>query len=431
MMQERKAITRRGFLKSAAAFAGAPYFISSNALGAPGRAPASDRLVIGFIGVGKMGKGVMGNALGQPDTQIVAVCDVWKVRQEWGKEHAESHYADLMSKGSYRGCDMYGDFRDITTREDIDAVMICSPPHWHALQAISAAQHGKDIFCEKPLARTIPQARAIVNAVRRHGRVLQTNTWQRADYNFRFACEMVRSGRVGRVHTVHVNVGGPSVVCDLPPQPTPEGLDWDMWLGPCPWRPYNDIICPPDTEGGWPQWRNYRDYDGGGMTDIGAHHFDIAQWGMGTELTGPVEIIPPNGKDVKLLTYIYADGTILYHGGGRSGIDFIGPKGRVMVNRGELSTDPPEIMKEETRPDEVHLYKSDNHLRDWIDCIRKRSRPLCHEEIGCRSVSICHLGNWAYWLKRPLKWDPDKEVFIGDEHANRLLEDSMRSPWRL
>jgi len=430
-MQAKSRVTRRRFLAGAASVAAAPVVVSPSALGAERAAP-SDRITVGIIGMGKQCGWHLNTMLGRPDTQVLAVCDVEVCKREAAKKKADERYAADLKSGSYKGCDAYNDFRQITDRADIDAVLIATPDHWHAIPVIRAAEAGKDVYCEKPLSLTIREARAMVNAVRRYGRVFQTGSQQRSAANFRVGCEMVRSGRIGKLLTVHVNVGGPSVECDLPAQPVREGVDWDMWLGPAPWRPFHEVICPPVTFGGWPTWRRFRDYSGGGMTDMGAHHFDIAQWGMGTELSGPVEILPPDGKDVKWLTYKYANGVVLHHGGGHNAdVTFIGTEGEILIGRHPTRTVPPEIMAAPIAASEVHLYSSNNHHGNWIDCIRTRAKPICDVEIGARSVSICHLGNIAYLLQRPLKFDPDREVFLGDDEANRWLDRPKREPWFL
>jgi len=430
-MREARKVSRRDFLEAAAAAVGAPFVVSASALGA-GRAAPSDRITMGLVGMGKQCGGHLGAMLGRRNVQVLAVCDVDAEKRNLAKSRADSRYANERKKGTYKGCAAYNDFRKLTERADIDAALIATPDHWHAIPVIRAAEAGKDIYCEKPLSLTIGEARAMVNAVRRYGRVFQTGSQQRSGGNFRLACEMVRSGRIGKLHTVHVNVGGPSRPCDLPGQAVREGVDWDMWLGPAPRRPFNETICPRRGARGWPQWRRYRDYSGGGMTDMGAHHFDIAQWGMGTDHTGPVEIIPPDGKEYRWLTYKYANGVTLHHGGSqRSSITFIGAEGKVFVGRGHLSTDPPEMMKAPIGAGEVRLYYSRNHHDDWLQAIRARQKPICDVEIGCRSVSICLLGNLAYMLKRPLKWDPAKEEFIGDEEANRWVDRPKREPWTL
>jgi predicted dehydrogenase len=235
---------------------------------------------------------------------------------------------------------------------------------------------------------------------------------------------MVRSGRIGRLLTINANVGGPSGDCYLPAEPVPDGLDWELWLGPAPWRPYNKGLHPFN-------WRSYRDYSGGGMTDWGAHHFDIAQWALGMDESGPIEIRPPDGKDYPKLTYTYASGVTLTHGGGSNGVLFTGTEGKIEVNRGYLKTWPEELAKLPTQPGEVHLYQSRSHHGNFVDCVRTRRRPVCDVEVGCRSVTVCHLGNFAYWLKRPLRWDPARERFVDDAEADRWIDRPQRSPWAL
>jgi len=240
----------------------------------------------------------------------------------------------------------------------------------------------------------------------------------------------VLNGYIGQLKHVTVGVGGPPEDNPLPAQPVPEYLNWDMWLGPALWRPYNDELSPHISFDGFPNWRNHSSFGGGGMTDWGAHHFDIAQWGMGMDESGPVEIIPPDGKDYKVLTYKYASGVTMTRDDA-NGVLFTGTKGEVETNRGHLRTVPEELKNQQIGPNEIHLYESKNHYVDWLDAVRKRSKPICDIETGCRSVSVCHLGNIAYKLGRPLKWDPQREVFIGDSGASRLLSRPMRSPWHL
>jgi len=396
-------VTRRSFLRGVAAATTAPLFVRATSFG------ANDRITTGIIGLGGPAGGGAGG------TQLLAVCDV---RDDKLRRHERN-----------KDVAKYRDFRELLARDDIDAVLVGTPDHWHAIPTIEAARAGKDIYCEKPMSLTIREARAMVRAVRRYGRVFQTGSQQRSEYGgkFRFACEMVRSGRIGIVKKIHVNVGGPSRECYLPELPTPPGIDWNMWLGPAPWRGFHPRIGLSGS------WRAYRDYSGGGMTDWGHHHFDIVQWALDKDESGPVEIYPPNGEDIRHLTYIYECpfGKVeVYHGGARGAqIEFIGTEGRVMVDRGTLKTDPPYIMASPIGPNEVHLYRSPGHKRNWVECIRTRQRPICDVEIGCRSVTVCHLGNIAYWLGRPLKWDPVKEEFIGDDEANRWLDRPKRPPW--
>ena len=429
-------IARRRFLQQTALAAiGAPLVVNSAVLGADGRTAPNDRINLGFIGVGKQAHGHLRTFLGRKEVQVLAVCDVQQTKRQAAQEAVDERYGVRRAQPSgggqpYKGVAYYNDFRELLARGDIDAVVIGTPDHWHAIPVIQAAAAGMDIYCEKPLSLTIREARAMVNAVRRYGRVFQTGSQQRSDDKFRFACEMVRSGRIGQLKTIHVGIGGPSEDCYLPEEPVPEGVDWNMWLGPAPWRPYNSILCPPPSFTGFPHWRSYRDYSGGGMTDWGAHHFDIAQWGMGTDDSGPVEIIPPDGNDVKQLTYRYASGVLMYHGGA-NGVLFTGAEGKIEVNRGYLRTWPASMMRKPTGPDEVHLYRSSSHHSDWLRSIRTRQKPICDVEIGCRSVTVCHLGNLAYRLGRPLKWDPVKEEFLGDPEANGWRDNQKRGSWKV
>jgi len=429
MMQ--KNMNRRDFLRAAAGTAAAaaafPYVVPASVLGA--EAP-SNRIVLGFIACGKQSQHLMRAFLNSPGTQVVAACDVDKLKLERSsKGIVEKHYADK-NDGSYKGCATYSDFRDLLARNDIDAVVISTPDHWHAVTVIESCKAGKDVYCEKPLCQTIQEARAMVNAVRLYNRVFQTGSMQRSSREFRFACELVRNGYIGDIQHVTVGVGGPPEDKPLPAEPVPDYLNWDMWVGPAMWRPYNNDLAPHISFDGFPNWRYHSYYGGGGMTDWGAHHFDIAQWGLGMDGTGPVEIIPPDGKDYKVLTYKYANGIPMMRDKA-NGILFEGAKGKVEVNRGYLKTWPDTLKDQVIGPDQTHLYDSKNHYTDWLDAIRKRSKPICDIEIGASSVTVCHLGNIAYKLQRPLKWDPKREVFIGDDEANRLLSRTMRSPWHL
>ena len=423
---ENRQHSRRTFLKTGLALAGAAVLPTTT------HAAANDRITIGFIGLGKQARGHLNAFLNDRETQVLAIADVEQVRLEQARDYVHDRYAEERASGQYKGCDIYRDFREICARPDIDAIVVASPNHWHALHSVEAMRQGKDVYCEKPLAMTIYESRAMADTAERYGRILQTGSQQRSDETFRFACELVRNGRIGQVHSVNVNVGDPPRECFLPAESVPAGLDWDFWLGPAPWRPYNSDIAPGLDFDGWPNWRAYRDYAGGAMTDFGAHHYDIAQWGLGMDETGPVEVVPPNGEDVKRLTYKYSNGINMYHGGAANGaaVEFIGSEGRVMVNRGQfLQTDPVTIREERIGPGEIHLYESMNHRRNWIDCIRTRQQPICTAAIGHRTASVCHIGNIAYWLQRPLQWDPDQQTFINDHLADRQIRRPMRGEW--
>jgi predicted dehydrogenase len=424
---------RREFLRSAATAAGAvgfPFLVPASVLGGSGATAPSNRITLGFIGVGKQGHDLLKQFLTEPDAQVLAVCDVDRLKLQRAQDRVKTKYAEKADANSNPICDVYGDFRELLARDDIDAVVIATPDHWHAIQVIEAARADKDIYCEKPLSLTIRQARAMVNAVRQYNRVFQTGSMQRSDDNFRLACELVRNGFIGDLKRVYAAVGDPSRLCNLPAAPTPDYLDWDRWLGPAPWRPYHPILSPHVSVDTYPDWRSYQDYSGGGMTDFGAHHFDIAQWAMEMDQSGPVEIIPPNGKDVEYLTYIYANGVpLLRKPGIGGGVLFEGTKGDIHVDRNKIHSTPESLVRQRIGPDAIRLYRSRNHYADWLGAIRKRTRPICDVETGCRTVTVCHLGNIAYILNRPLKWDPMKEEFIGDDQANAMRDRAQRSPW--
>ena len=425
-MKTDKQVSRRDFIRVASAIGiMTPTFNPSQAWGT--NTPPSDRLTMGFIGVGKQNRYLLKKFLGK-DTQVVAVCDVDTTRRESAKQIVEDAYAQKAVAG-YKGCTAYGDFRELLARKDIDAVCIASPDHWHAIHVVAAAKARKDIYCEKPLSLTIHEARMMVKAVRKHNRVLQTGSMQRSSPEFYKACMLVRNGRIGKIQQVIVDVGTSSRWCDLPEEAMEPGLNWDMWLGPAPQRAYNSILSPRGIPKDFPAWRNFREYSGGGMTDWGAHHFDIAQWGLGMDDSGPVEIIPP--EDPKAMTgvrFVYASGVQVIHGKS-GGVRFVGSDGEILVNRGKFKITPEGLDKDPIPENGVQLYKSTDHYQDFLDCVKSRNKPICDVEIGCRSVTVCHLGNLAYWYRRTLRWDPVKERFIGDAEANTWLDRQRRPPW--
>jgi predicted dehydrogenase len=419
-------LTRRRFIQAAALGASGPLLGLSRRVGA---AAPSERVNLGFIGVGKMGDGHVGSFLGMDDVQVVAVCDVVAERREHAKAKVERRYAEAAKSGAYRGCRAFVDYRELLQRDDVDAVVIATPDHWHALPAVHAAQAKKDVYCEKPLAHVISQGRRIVEAVRENQVIFQTGSQQRSEFGGRFrrAVELIRNGLIGDVHTVRIGVGGPAVPCDLPEEPTPEGTEWDRWLGPAPVRGYHEALCPRGVHNHFPAWRNYREYAGGGLADMGAHHFDIAQWALETDDTGPTQIAPP-AEGNSGLVFTYAGGVRMIHGG-PSGCTFEGQAGKIYVDRSVLESDPPQIVKSELAGDAQRVYHSDNHRRNWLDCIRSRKEPICPAEVGHRSATICLLGNIGYWLRRPLQWDPASEQFLNDDEAKALLDPPMREPY--
>jgi len=425
-----KQFNRRQFLKTSSLAAISTTWFVSAAGAAPGQKGPNDRITLGFIGTGTQGRGLLQNFLNHSDAQVVAVCDVDTTRREYHRKIVEEFYS-IKKDTEFKGCAEYKEFPDVIARPDIDAVVIAVPDHWHAYIAIAACNAGKDVYCEKPLSLTIHEARAMVNATRKTNRVFQTGSMQRSSSEFRKACELVRNGRLGKIKQVIVDVGPPSVPCDLPEEAMEPGLIWDLWLGPAPLRPYNSVLSPRGVHKHFPNWRNYREYSGGMMTDWGAHHFDIAQWGLGMDDSGPVEIIPPEDpKATKGLRYLYANGVEVLHGES-GGVLFVGTEGKILVNRGKFEATPSALGEAPLDDKAIRLYKSNNHLKDFLDCMRSRKKPICDVEIGCRSVTVCHLGNLAYWNHRRLKWDPVKERFIGDEEANQWLDRPKRGSWKV
>ena len=387
---------RRQFVKSSAILA-APLIIPATVLGRDGGRAASDRITVGIIGCGKMANDYhLPELLRQDDVQIIAVCDVDTNRREHAVRRVSMAYQGTGLSGT---CDAYHDFRELLIRDDLDAICIAAPDHWHAIPAIEACRAGKDVYCEKPLTLTIAEAERCVQAAHRYERVFQTGSQQRSNVfgPFREAVEIVRSGRLGKIQRVTVGVGGPSVPCDLPGETPEPGLDWNLWLGYAPERPYNSILSPRGVHNHFPAWRNYREFSGGGHTDIGAHHYDIALWALDRDQSGPVRVIPPDDPNATSgVRFLLDDGIEIVHGG-PSGVVFFGSRGTLHIDRGHLSSEPDEIVKQPLAEDEVHLFRSPGHHRNWLDCIRSRERPMADVEAGARTATLIHLGNLAYW----------------------------------
>ncbi len=432
-MIKKRDINRRQFLKSATGVtAGAivfPYVVSSSALGQAGSVAASNRIVMGAIGVGSQGTGDMRGFLSKKEVQMVAVCDVDKKNRDRAKKFVDDKYGNS-------DCATYLDFRELIGRGDLDAVLLALPDQWHSIPAVAAARAGLDIHAQKPLARTIREGRAICDAVQRYGRVWQTGSQQRSGRNFHRACELVRNGRIGKIYKVEVGLPTGGTSDNKPIQPVPEGLDWDLWLGPAPWVPFRGVCH-------W-NWRWIMDYSGGQLTDWAGHHIDIAHWGLGLGRTGPVEIegrgvYPKDGiynvpyeykftcKYDNGLTMVVANNKQL-----AQGAKWYGESGKwIYVKRGKLEANPPSVLKEVIGPDEINLYRSRNHQQNFLDCIKSRKETIAPAEIGHRSISVALLGEIAMLTERKLRWDPEKEVFLNDDEANRMLSRPMRSPWHL
>ena len=418
-------ISRRSFIASSTALAAASIH------GRPRRAiAATSRITIGMVGMGIQNRGHLGWLLGQGGVQVVAVSDCHAKRLADAAATVEKKYAEEKKSGSFVGCAAIADFRELVSRDDIDAVVIGTPDHWHAIPSILAARSGKHVYCEKPLSLTIAESRLMVEAARAGNSVFQTGSQQRTEFGglFRKAVEYVRSGRIGKVTRISVGVGGPSKPCDLPVESLPEGIDWDMWNGPSPQRGYNAILCPIDIHKHFPQWRSYDEYANGGLADMGAHHFDIAQWAMGVDESGPVEIIPP-AEGMTGLRMIYSQGFEIVHGG-PSGCTFEGSNGIISVDRGKIESRPGSILETPLEDSDFHLpVIADNHKQNWLDCIATGKRPVADVEVGARTSQICILANMGYHLRRTLKWDPAKEEFINDPQANAMRSRSNRAPW--
>lgn len=414
-----KYLNRRAFLKAASVAFAAPYFVPSSAFG------ANERVVTGHIGVGNQGK----NNLKALLANAAAVCDV-------DRQHAAE--AAKMVEGQGRKCLVFGDYRKLLERKDIDAVVITTPDHWHALPMIAACEAGKDIYIEKPLSLTVSEGRQMVEAARRHKRIVQTGSQQRSAKEFHAACESVRNGKIGKLQTVLVGIPGPNHPGEpVPDTDPPPELDYDFWLGPAPARPYNPKRVHYN-------FRFFWDYSGGQMTNFGAHHIDIAQWGMDRDDSGPSGIegtatFHPKGwhevTETCRVTYKYDDGVTMIVGQKQDdipqGTTFIGSEGRIFVNRGKLKSTPEDILKQPLGSDAVRLYNSTNHHANFLECVKTRELPICDVEIGHRSATACHLGNIAVRLGRKIQWDAGTEQIPNDPEAAAMLSRPYRQPWTL
>ncbi|UCC96435.1 MAG: Gfo/Idh/MocA family oxidoreductase [Phycisphaerales bacterium] len=447
-------MNRRQFLSGlcdkALAAASLPCVVRSSAWGANGAVPPSERVAMGFIGVGSMGGGHLRTFLGYDDVRVVAVCDLRKMFRQKALERVRQRYGS-------NGCDAHHDFRELLARDDIDAVTVVTPDHWHGLIAIEAARCGKDMYCEKPLTMCITDSKAVRSAVKRYGVVFQFGAQQRSDEKFRFACELARNEKIGKLHTIMVSSYA-SITCpNQPNQPTPDKseFDYDTWLGPAPWAPYTYERCASRAMGTEGMWTHIHDYSLGGLGGAwGIHHVDIAQWGNGTDDTGPIEIqgtgvIPADGlADTAVeweIEHTYANGVKMIHASTKiaikrarqfavrngPGILFLGTEGWVLVGRGYLEAEPKSLLTATIGPEEIHLPRSNNHRRSFLECVKTRQKTICPVESAVRSDTICHLDDIAIRLGKKLRWDPQKEEFVNDDQANRMLTRAMRSPWRL
>jgi predicted dehydrogenase len=446
-MKNARAISRRRFLARMAVVGSMPLLLPAGLAGDP----PGNRIGLGFIGLGIQGRGLMQGFLGREGTQVVAVCDVDAHRREDGRKRVDDYYRSQPGRGSGGSCRAFEDYRELVARAEVDAVVIATPDHWHALTSIASALAGKDVYCEKPLSKSVAESRAMVEAVRKRNRVFQVGSMQRSMREFRVACELVRNGMLGTIEHVDVTVGGPAVPCDLPEEPVEPGLNWDSWLGPAPQRPYHSVLSPRGVHDHYPNWRHYREYGGGAVTDFGAHHFDIAQWALDMDASGPVEFIPPPDWQTAQfgVRMRYANEVELIHARvpGHNDITFFGRNGMVQVDRGRISVTVggraidksdqglgrqlDRIEKEYLGSAHVRLYRSGDHLGDWLGAIRSRKPPICDVEVGARTAGLCNLVNLAYYHGQRMKWDPARERFADGTGNDAWLDVPHRAPWRL
>lgn len=441
-MSRKSSLNRRQFLKQAtgAAFGilSFPYIVPASVFGKSGVVAPGNKITIGCIGVGWMGMSNLEGFLREADTQVVAVCDIDANHLEESKNAVDRHYGN-------QDCATYHDFRELIAREDIDAISLGLPDHWHAIPVIAAAKAGKDMYGEKPLSHNLIEGRAMCDAVKRYGRIWQTGSWQRSVSNFRFACELVRNGRIGKILAVEVGLpAGHSDFAGTKGQEQithpPKELDYNFWLGPAPYSPYSVARVHKS-------WRWHLDYGGGQLMDWVGHHVDIAHWGLNLDHTGPVEIegygeYPRTGlwntpTKYKLTARYANDLTMIIAGGhkdicnGRGGTKWIGEAGWIWVDRGGIDAHPKSLLNEKIGPNEIHLYRSPGHIREFLNCIKTRKTTLTPCEAAHRSATPGHLGQIAMRLGRTIRFNPETEEILNDLTAGEMLGRPMRSPWSI
>ncbi len=441
-MKPASQLSRRQFLKTSATIAATvPVMLPSRLWSAEN--PPGARLTMGFIGMGTQGRGLLSGFLGM-ETRVLAVCDVDTTRRIDAKERVDKHYGNT-------DCKAYTDFRELIARRDIDAVCLATPDHWHAIPMLAALRAGKDVYCEKPLTHNIHEAVEVMKAADANRRVLQTGSMQRSMKEFRVACELVRNGVIGQIQKVECSFGDPGRPCDLKEEAPEPGLDWDFWCGPAPLRGYSSVLSPRGVHTHFPDWRVYMEYGSGGVGDWGAHHLDIAQWGLGMDDSGPVEVLPASSAQAKRgAKLVYANGVTVEHVDG-FGVQFIGTGGQVLVNRGQFvvrignktvaayrgqedrdtnCAQQVQLAEREFLKDaKVRLYESNNHLVDFLKCVKTRKQPITSEQVGARSAICCHLLNQTYYHHAHFKWDPTRFTFADGTGDPKWLTRDYRAPW--
>ena len=390
----------------------------------------SDKINIGIIGLGRMGSGHARRFAEIEDAQIMAGCDLWAAKQQEFTTSIKDIYDEKGQGGN--GIETFEDYRELISHPNLDAVIVATPDHWHALAAADALKAGKDVYCEKPLTHTVEEGRMLVSLAKEKKRIFQTGSQQRSNKNFRNACSLVRNGYIGELKEVWVNVGNPAIDYNLPMEMAASTMDWDRWCGPSQLIPYNHFMAPETNKiKFWPKWRDFKETGGGILSDWGAHMFDIAQWGMGMDHTGPVKLIPPDyPNDVRGLKLLYANGVEMIHKDFKRGwaVRFIGSEGTVDISRGFFDSSIPSLIEKNLENESIELYKSESHQQNWLDGIRNRKETICPAEVGHRTNTINCIANIAYWMKRPLEWNPTTERFT-DEEANQHLSKKNRMPY--
>jgi len=437
--RQKKTISRRNFLKSTAAAMAAPAIVPSTVFG---QSAPSNTLLMGCIGVGRQGQGDMQELIYrglEVGARVVAVCDVDTHRMEDAQWLVDKIYAAELDKNNYKGCTAYSDFRELLAQKDIDGVLIVTPDHWHAVQGIAAAKAGKDIYLEKPMTFSIAEGQKLVKAVRQNKRILQVGSQQRSSVYFRMACELTRNQRIGKLHTIRVwlpedqGSGNPDVM------PVPRNLNYDHWMGPTSEEPFSEDRVHPQRNYSRPGWLQIERYCRGMITGWGSHMNDVAQWGNGSEETGPVKIAAtaefPDRRLFDVHTTFHSDGIyangvkLIQDTGSPAGVRFEGEDGWIFVQRGKIEALDRDILKQEIGEDDTKLYVSTNHMKNFLECIRSRKDPIAPVEVGHRSNTVCVLTHIAMKLGRKLHWDPQTERFVNDDEANRWLDFPHRKPW--
>jgi predicted dehydrogenase len=435
-------VTRRSFLRSSAAIA-APFILPSGIWSA--EVKPNDRIAVGFIGMGKQNTGLQNRFMGSKEAVCVAVADCDTNRREAAKDRADARYKN-------KDCKSYADFREIIARDDIDAVCIATPDHWHAFQTVAALNAGKDVYCEKPLTHNVHESIMVMKAVKKNKRILQTGSMQRSSREFRVASELVRNGVIGKVERTAINIGGPGIACDLGTEEMEPGLNWDDWCGPGPMRGYNSVLSPRGVHKHFPNWRTYKEYGGGMVCDWGAHMIDIIQWGLGMDKSGPIATIPTEAADAASGAQLIYPGDIpMLHGAGL-GASFYGSEGRVECHRGaiglwlgdkliagrpdrkdkkiNLTAELDKMESEFLKDAKVQLYRSASHVPDFLNSMKTRKKPCTHEVIGARTAIACHLLNQTYYNQKAIKWNPKKNTFAKGGDPRWLTRD-YRGDWKV